>query len=82
VLQRKLLQPNHFTSTTELQRALFAFIAHWNQTAKPMQWSYTVAHLERKLGITLCYEITSIPESMSVRNCVEEAGTSSTCPID
>lgn len=51
VLQRKLLQPNHFTSTTDLEQALLAFIAHRNQVAKPIQWSYTVEHLERKLGM-------------------------------
>lgn len=53
VVQRKLLQPNHFANTAELQRSLLAFIAYWNQTAKPMQWSYTVQPLERKLGINL-----------------------------
>lgn len=51
VLQRKLLQPNHFTSTTELEQAMLAFIAYWNHTAQPIQWSYTVEHLERKLGM-------------------------------
>ena len=50
VLQRKLLQPNHFASTDELQQAILAFIAHYNQTAKPLQWSYTVEHLEHKLA--------------------------------
>ena len=51
VLQRKLLQPNHFTSTTDLDQAMMAFIQRSNQTAKPIQWSYTVEQLERKLGI-------------------------------
>jgi len=50
VLQRKLLQPNHFTSTDELQRAILDFIAHYNQKAKPLTWSYTIEKLERKLG--------------------------------
>jgi len=27
-----------------------AFIAYYNQTAKPFQWSYTVEKLEQKLG--------------------------------
>jgi hypothetical protein len=51
VLQRKLLQPNHFASTMELEQAMLAFIAYRNQTAQPIQWSYTVEHLERKLGM-------------------------------
>jgi hypothetical protein len=50
LLQRKLLQPNHFTSTDELQQAILDFIAHYNQTAKPLKWSYTVEQLERKLA--------------------------------
>lgn len=52
-LQRKLLQPNHFASTDDLDRAIMDFIAYGNQTAKPIQWSYTVDKLERKLGINL-----------------------------
>jgi transposase len=50
VLQRKLLQPNHFRSLDELQQAILDFIAHYNQTAKPLQWSYTVEQLEHKLA--------------------------------
>src|SRR5690348_15684474 len=51
VLQRQLLQPNHFASTTELEQAMLAFVAYRNQLAKPIQWSYTVEQLERKLGM-------------------------------
>jgi transposase len=51
VLQRKLLQPNHFSSTDDLDQAIMEFIAYGNQTAKPIQWSYTVEKLERKLGM-------------------------------
>jgi hypothetical protein len=51
LLQRKLLQPNHFTSTTDLEQAMLAFIAYRNQTAKPIRWSYTVEQLEHKLGM-------------------------------
>jgi len=50
IVQRKLLQPNHFTSPTDLEQAIAAFIASYNQAAKPIQWSYTVDKLERKLG--------------------------------
>ena len=50
ILQRKLLQPNHFVSTTDLQQAISQFIPYYNQTAKPIKWTYTVEQLEHKLG--------------------------------
>ncbi len=50
LLQRKLLRPNHFASTEELQQAILDFIARYNQTAKPLAWSYTVEKLEHKLA--------------------------------
>lgn len=49
ILQRKLLRPNHFTSTAELDRALLTFIQRYNKTAKPIKWSYTTDKLEHKL---------------------------------
>ncbi len=51
ILQRKLLQPNHFERLGCLRQALLAFIAYHNQTAKPIRWSYTVEQLEQKLGV-------------------------------
>ena len=53
LLQRKLLRPNHFGSHDELQQAILEFIAHYNQTAKPLKWSYTVEKLEHKLATNL-----------------------------
>jgi len=50
VLQRKHLQPNHFLSTHALETSLNAFIAYYNQAAKPINWTYTVEKLEQKLG--------------------------------
>jgi transposase-like protein/transposase len=50
VLQRKLLQPNHFESLEVLKQAILDFIDYYNQTAKAIQWSYTVEKLEQKLG--------------------------------
>jgi hypothetical protein len=50
VLQRKHLQPNHFVSTTALETSLSDYIASYNQTAKPINWTYTVEKLEHKLG--------------------------------
>jgi transposase len=51
VLQRKLLQPNHFKSLEELAEAILTFISCQNQTAKPIRWTYTVEKLEQKLGM-------------------------------
>ena len=53
ILQRKLLQPNHFVSVTALEQAIAQFIARYNQTAKPIKWTYTVEKLEQKLGTLL-----------------------------
>ncbi len=53
LLQRKLLQPNHFTSRDELQQTIQDFMRHYNQTAKPLPWSYTGEKLERKPGTKL-----------------------------
>jgi hypothetical protein len=49
-VQRQLLNPNHFESLTELEHAILDFITRYNQTAKPLKWSYTVEHLEHKLA--------------------------------
>lgn len=50
ILQRKLLQPNHFLSIASLEQVISDFIAYYNQAAQPIKWSYTVEKLERKLG--------------------------------
>ena len=50
LLQRKCLQPNHFVTTTALETALTDYIAYYNHTAKPINWTYTVEKLEQKLG--------------------------------
>ena len=50
ILQRKRLQPNHFRSPEDLERSILDFVASYNQTAKPIKWTYTVDKLERKLG--------------------------------
>jgi hypothetical protein len=43
------LLPDGNASSDELQQVILDFIARYNQTAKPLQWSYTVEQLERKL---------------------------------
>jgi hypothetical protein len=50
LLQRQCLQPNHFLSTNALETALDEYITHYNQTAKPINWTYTVEMLEHKLA--------------------------------
>jgi len=51
ILQRKLLQPNHFERSGKLRQAIMDFIVYSNETAKPIRWSYTVADLRQKLGL-------------------------------
>lgn len=51
VLQRKLLQPNDFDSLEQLTQAIMEFIKCENRSAKPIQWTYTVEKLEKKLGM-------------------------------
>ncbi|HXX77653.1 MAG TPA: transposase [Ktedonobacteraceae bacterium] len=53
VLQRKHLQPNHFPSTQALETSLSEYIAYYNQTAKPINWTYTVEKLEQKVSAHL-----------------------------
>ncbi len=53
VLQRKHVQPHHFPSTHALETSLSAYIASYNQTAKPINWTYTVEKLEQKVGAHL-----------------------------
>ena len=36
------------------------FIAHYNQTAKPLKWSYTVEQLEHKLATRLIRDVKSV----------------------
>jgi transposase len=50
ILQRKVLCPNHFGDRLTLEHRLLAFIDHHNETAHPIQWSYTVEQLVEKFG--------------------------------
>jgi hypothetical protein len=60
LLQRKLLQPTHFCSLDELEQAIQSFITHYNQTAKPLKWSYTAEQLEHKLAPRLIRDMKSV----------------------
>jgi hypothetical protein len=50
LLQRKHLQPNHFSTASDLETSLMEFISYYNQTAKPIKWTYTSQKLEHQLG--------------------------------
>lgn len=50
VLQRKVLTPNHFRNLEELSQQIMDFIEHYDRSAKPIEWSYTVAQMEEKFG--------------------------------
>jgi transposase len=45
IVQRKVISPNDFASTTQLAATLLAFIARYNQTARPFNWKFTAADL-------------------------------------
>ncbi len=51
MLQRKLLQPNHFHSPEEVAESIEQFMVRYNETARPIKWTYTVQQLEQKLGM-------------------------------
>lgn len=50
VLQRKVLQPNYFDDRDELTQAILDFVRCENESPKPINWTYTVDKLEKKLG--------------------------------
>jgi hypothetical protein len=41
IIQRKVLAPNDFADTAEVARTLNEFEQHYNQIAKPFDWSFT-----------------------------------------
>lgn len=53
ILQRKLLTPNDFPNLETLQQRLLDFITHYNLSAKPINWSYTQAQMEKKFATKL-----------------------------
>lgn len=46
VVQKKVVSPNNFASTSELSSTLLAFIDRYNKTARPFQWTYTASDLK------------------------------------
>ena len=47
VLQRKVLTPNDFASTADLQDRILRFQSHYENIAKPFQWKFTRKDLHR-----------------------------------
>ena len=45
VIQKKVISPNDFPSLEALSETLLAFIARYNQTARPFSWKYTADDL-------------------------------------
>jgi transposase len=41
ILMRRVLKRGNFTSQEDLRAKILAFIAYYNQTAKPFRWTYT-----------------------------------------
>ena len=50
IVQRKALNPNSFDSLDELADRLLRFGEHHRQTARPFDWTFTRADLERALA--------------------------------
>ena len=50
ILQRKALTPNHFPDLSALRQRILAFMVHYNHSAQPIRWSYTVDQLVRKFA--------------------------------
>jgi transposase len=49
IIQKKVISPNDFASTSQLSATLLAFTSRYNQTAQPFNWKYTAADLARTL---------------------------------
>jgi transposase len=45
IIQKKVVTPNDFASTTELSQTLLAFVDRYNQNARPFNWKFTADDL-------------------------------------
>ena len=64
IIQKKVVSPNDFASTSQLAATLLAFIDRYNQTARPFNWKYTAADLARLLDrISAHKEPASLPQA-------------------
>jgi hypothetical protein len=63
-MQRKVISPNDFASTTQLAATLLAFTDRYNQTARPFNWKSTAADLNRLLQrISARQEPVNLPQA-------------------
>ena len=53
ILQRKRWQPHHFGSRAEWEAGISDFICHYNDSAKPINGTYTVEKRERSCSPNL-----------------------------
>lgn len=65
-IQKKVLKPNHFESTQNLEYILMNHFAESNKSPKPVKWSYTSAKLLKK------FSIEALPKLVS--NCKTASG--------
>jgi transposase len=49
IIQKKVVTPNDFASTTELSQTLLAFLDRYNPTARPFNWKFTADDLTELL---------------------------------
>jgi hypothetical protein len=56
VLQRKVLTPNDFTSTHDVEDRILRFQHHYEQAAQPFQWKFTRGDLQRLMERLQCYD--------------------------
>ena len=65
IVQKKVISPNDFASTSQLAATLLAFTGRYNQTARPFNWKYTAADLARTLDrISTLQEPATPPASL------------------
>jgi hypothetical protein len=50
IIQRKVLTPNDFKSLAEVEQRLLAFQGHYEQIAKPFQWTFTRRDLAKLMA--------------------------------
>ena len=50
ILQRKVLTPMHEKNLETLEHRIARYIDHYNKTARPIRWRYTVGKLTQPLA--------------------------------
>jgi hypothetical protein len=61
IVQRKVLSPNDFTDTAEVEQRLAAFEQRYNRRARPFKWKFTHADLKDLLARIEHYEPLPAP---------------------